>query len=288
MRKSGLLLACCLLAACAAGDDDRASSKGDVLQFNAGEPGLIVDGKPVSRELLAAVARGRAADLANGEQREQLQRELLDYVLLAQAARKEAADTDLQFSADVEVARLQGVANAFLAQYRRRHPIGDEAVKAEYDAQIAKAGTTTYDFSQLLFKSEADATVAAADLAKGKPFAAVYDAWHDKAQQAKAYKGVRLSQLPAPELVEALKALKPGEATRTPVKTAFGWHLIGLTASAPYAPPALDSIKGELRQLLERRQTEDYVAGLRAQAAVQEVGTQDKPASAPETPKPAQ
>jgi peptidyl-prolyl cis-trans isomerase C len=280
MRKIGLLLACSLLVACAAGDDeDRSAAKSDVLQFNTGEPGLIIDGKPISRELLAAIARGRGTSLDNPEQRDQALRELLDYVLLAQAARREGASTDMQFNADVEVARLQGVANAYLSHYRRLHPVTDEQVKAEYDAQIAKAGNTTYDFSQLLFKSEADATVAAAELAKGKPFAAVYDAWRDKAQQAKAFKGVRLSQLPVPELVQALQSLKAGEATKQPVKSSFGWHIIGVTATAPYTPPPLDSIKGELRQLLERKQTDAYVAGLRDQSAVQEVGKADKPAA---------
>jgi peptidyl-prolyl cis-trans isomerase C len=280
MRKFALLLACSLLAACAASDDeDRSATKSEVLQFNAGEPGLIIDGKPVSRELLAAIARGRATSLDNPEQRDQALRELLDYVLLAQAARREGASTDMQFNADVEVARLQGVANAYLSHYRRHHPVTDEQVKAEYDDQISKAGTVTYDFSQLLFKSEAEATVAAADLAKGKSFPAVYDAWKDKAQQATAYKGVRLSQLPAPELAQALQTLKTGEATRQPVKTSFGWHLIGVTATAPYAPPALDSIKGDLRQLLERKQADAYVTGLREQSAVQEVGVADKAAA---------
>lgn len=282
MRKFGLLLACSLLAACAASDDeDRSAAKSDILQFNSGEPGLIVDGKPVSRELLAAIARGRAISLDNPEQRDQALRELLDYVLLAQAARREGASTDMQFNADVEVARLQGVANAFLSHYRRQHVVTDEQVKAEYDDQIAKAGTTTYDFSQLLFKSEAEAIVAAAELGKGKSFAAVYEAWKDKAQQATAYKGVRLSQLPAPELISALQSLKPGEATKQPVKSSFGWHLLGVTATAPYAPPAFDSIKGDLRQLLERKQTDAYMANLREQSAVQEVGKADKPASPP-------
>ncbi len=271
MRKLLIVAACALLAACGDGDDAAPKKRGEVLQFNAGAPGMIVDGQGISKELLAAVARGRGWDLSNPQQREKAVRELLDYVLLAQAARRDAADTDTQYSADVEVSRLQGVANGMLVLYARRHPIGDEQMKAEYDEQTAKAGTLTYDFSQLLFTKEADALAAEADIAAGKPFATVFDTWRAKAQQAKAYKAVKLPQLPAPELVDALKALKAGEATKTPVKTAFGYHVIGLTATTPYTPPAFDQIKDEIRALLVARQNEAYLAKLRAQSAVQNV-----------------
>ena len=135
MRKIGLLLACCLLAAC--GSDDAPKPRGEVLQFNAGEPGMIVDGQGISKELLAAVARGRGWDLNNPAQHDKALRELLDYVLLAQAARKDAAENDTQYLADVEVARLQGVANAALSLYQRRHPIAEAQIKAAYDEQSA-------------------------------------------------------------------------------------------------------------------------------------------------------
>jgi len=149
-------------------------------------------------------------------------------------------------------------------------------MKAEYDDQTAKAGTLTYDFSQLLFTKEADALAAEADITAGKPFASVFETWRSKAQQAKAYKAVKLPQLPAPELVEALKSLKAGEATKVPVKTQFGYHVIGLTATTPYTPPAFDQIKDEIRALLVARQNEAYLAKLRAQSAVQNV--EDAPA----------
>ncbi len=54
MRKLTVVLGCLLLAACGGGEEP---ARREVLQFNAGQPGMIVDGKPVSRELLAAVAR---------------------------------------------------------------------------------------------------------------------------------------------------------------------------------------------------------------------------------------
>lgn len=275
MRKLTVVLGCLLLAACGGGEEP---ARREVLQFNAGQPGMIVDGKPVSRELLAAVARGRALSADDPAQHERVLRELLDYVLLAQAARREGAEADATFAADVEVARLQGVANAMLGWYARRHPISDEQLRTEYEAQVAKAGTSSYDFGQLLFDKEADAVAAAGELAAGKAFDKVADAWRAKAQQAQAYRGVHLAQLPSPELAQALQALKPGEATKVPIKTRFGYHLLGLVAVNPFTPPAFDQVKEELRRTLAARQNEAYVAGLREKSSVQDLNA---PAGAP-------
>ena len=107
----------------------------------------------------------------------------------------------------------------------------------------------------------------------------MYEAWQKKVQQAKAYKGVRLSQLPAPELVEAMKGLKAGEATKAPVKTRFGYHLIGVTATAPYTPPPYEQVKDEIRASLAARQNDEYLTKLRAQSAVQNVGATPAPAA---------
>lgn len=275
MRKLTLMLGCLLLAACGNGEEP---ARREVLQFNEGTPGMIVDGKPVSRELLAAVARGRAVSADDPAQHEKVLRELLDYVLLAQAARREGAEADATFAADVEVARLQGTANAMLGWYARRHPIGEEQLKAEYDAQVAKAGSSSYDFGQLLFQTEADALAAAGDLAAGKSFDQVAEAWRAKAQQGQAYKGVHLAQLPAPELAQALQALKPGETTRVPVKTRFGYHLLHLVAVNPFTPPAFDQVKDELRRTLTLKQNEAYVASLREKASVQDLNAPAAPA----------
>lgn len=169
MRKLTVVLGCLLLAACGGGEEP---ARREVLQFNAGQPGMIVDGKPVSRELLAAVARGRALSADDPAQHERVLRELLDYVLLAQAARREGAEADATFAADVEVARLQGVANAMLGWYARRHPISDEQLRTEYEAQAladvrAAAAEAAVQAASTILSQSVKGQVADDLLAKG-------------------------------------------------------------------------------------------------------------------------
>lgn len=263
MKKSFMIIVCALLGACSGDDAPRGA-----VRVSGGETAFTVNGDAVPQSVLAAVAAGRALDLAKPADRERAARELADYVLLAQAARRDNAEADDAFAAEAEAARLQGVANAAFARYTREHPISDETVKAEYDKQIAKAGSHVYDFTQLLFENDADANAAAAELAAGKKFGDVYVAWQGKAKQARTFKSTRLSQLPAPELADALQMLKPGEATNAPIKTRFGWHLLYLDAVNPFAPLPFERVKDELRKLLAQKQIDAYIADLRSKAAI--------------------
>lgn len=263
MRRAMPLLILAALAGCAA--DNKPLPP---VQYSAGEPALRVNDQPVAEALLVEVARGRGLDLANPEQRQRAIKELSDYVLLANYARKQALEGDAQFAASVEAQRLQGVANAAMEAYARSHPVSDEALKAEYDTQVAKAGSESYDFSQLLFDNEAEALKVSESLLAGKDWAAVYEEWKGKAKQAREFKDVRLVQLPAPELVDALKKLKPGEATKVPVKSQYGWHLFNLAATHPVTPPAYDSVSAELRKRMVARQGEVWMQKMRGEAVI--------------------
>lgn len=263
MRRVLPLLILVALSGCSGG-----AGKPPVVQFTAGEPALRVDDTPVSAALLDEVARGRGLDLSNPEQRQRAIRELSDYVLLASFARRQGMEDDGRFAGIVEAQRLQGVANATMDFYARTHPVTEEMLKAEYDAQVAKAGSDAYDFEQLLFDNEADALKAGEEVLAGKAWTDIYGAWQAKAKQAREFKDVRLVQLPAQELVDALKQLKPGEATKVPVKSQYGWHLLHLTATKPVTPPAFDSVRAELQKRMIARQGEQWMEKMRAEAVI--------------------
>ncbi|WP_257387691.1 peptidylprolyl isomerase [Tahibacter caeni] len=263
MRRVLPLLILATLAGCSGGP-----GKAPALQYTSGEPALRVNDQPVSGALLTEVARGRGLDLDNPEQRLRAIKELSDYVLLATVAQKQNMADDAAFGAIVEAQRLQGVANATLDYYARTHPISEAALKAEYDAQVAKAGSESYDFAQMLFDNETEALKASEALLAGKDWAAVYAEWQGKAKQAREFKDVRLVQLPSPELVDALKKLKAGESTRVPVKSQYGWHLMHLSATRPVTPPAFDAIRGELQKHMLSRQGEQWMQKLRGEAVI--------------------
>jgi peptidyl-prolyl cis-trans isomerase C len=276
MRKPFVCFASIALAGCAShGQDNR------IVQLPVGEPAVAtVNGTAVPQSLLEAVARQHNLDPAQPAQRDKALALVTDMVLLAQAAQRENFAADTGFRAQVEAARLQGVADAAFVQFQQRTPISDAMLKAEYDNQVAHAGKFAYDFSQLLFDNEADALKAEGDILSGKPFGQVFDAWRGKAKQARVFTRVRLNQVPE-ALAKALVALRNGESTKAPIKTEYGWHVVHLDIANPYTPPPFDQVKDGIRRGLLLRIGRERLDKLKQQAKI------DYPAgAAPTTPAP--
>jgi len=263
MNKAVVLSLCAILAACSA---DKSENR--IVELDANLPVVeTVNGTPVPQVLLDSIARARSLDLDKPDQRAKALTVLADFVLLADQARHDQVLSKPTVAADVEYARLSALASVTMEALQQQTPISDEQLKAEYDAQIAKTGKFDYDFSGLLFDNEASAVAAAAEL-HGKTFAQVYDAWKDKAKQAKVFTKVHLDQLPE-ELGKALAAMKPGDTTPAPIKTQFGWHLLSLTATNPLTPPPFEQVKEGVRRSMAANIARQRLEKLREQAKIE-------------------
>jgi peptidyl-prolyl cis-trans isomerase C len=244
-----------------------------------------VNGTAVPQSLLDAVARSHNLHLDKPEQREQALKSLTDLVLLSQAAQREDFFGDGQFRAEVEAARLRGVADAGVGELERKMTVGDDVLQAQYDAEVAHAGKFEFDFSQLLFANEDDALKAEGDLVAGKPFPQVFDAWRSKAKQAKVFTRVRLNQVPD-ALGKTLSDMKNGENTKVPVKTEFGWHVVHLDIANPFVPPAFDQVKEGIRRSTLLKMTQQRLETLREQAKVEYPPGTAAPTAKPVAPAP--
>ena len=289
MRKTLPFAACFLLAACSGGG----ASDSRVVQLPPNLPvAETVNGTPVPQELVDAFVRVKApkADMSNPEQRAEILRVLSDYVLLAEQAQRDKMAADPKFAANVEVARLAALANEAIIRLQQQTPISDEALKAEYDAKVARMGKFEYDFGNLLFASdkEDDALKAAGELVAGKPFAQVYDEWKGSASQSKVFSHISAGKLPEP-LAQAIAQMKVGDFSRTPVKTQFGWHVFHLDAQNPIVPPEFDKVKDEIRNGLQKKIGEERLAKLKQQAKIEyPAGTAPAAAKPVQAPTPAQ
>jgi hypothetical protein len=153
MRKTLPFAACFLLAACSGGG----AGDSRIVQLPPNLPvAETINGTPVPQELVDAFVRVKApkADMSNPEQRAEILRVLSDYVLLAEQAQRDKMAADPKFAANVEVARLGALANEAMIRLQQQTPISDEALKAEYDAKVARKGKFEYDFGNLLFASD--------------------------------------------------------------------------------------------------------------------------------------
>src|SRR5438067_1640833 len=51
-----------------------------------------------------------------------------------------------------------------------------------------------------------------------------------------------------PEFAGALIALKPGQYTRKPIQTQYGWHIIQLLETRELTPPPFDQVRAQLQK----------------------------------------
>ena len=286
-RQGGTLAAMLLaasLTACSSGAGDTHST---IRLANPGPAVETVNGEEVPQRLLEAFARARSWDLSRPELRERALKELTNHVLAAQAARDNKYMDDPDFAAQVEVSRLQGVAQATIAQFQKDSPLDDAALRAEYDKQVGKTSGTDYDFTQIVFSDEAAAKKAAAEIAGGKAFDKVLEAHKKDALQTRTFQHVRAAQMPE-SLAKALEGMKAGEVSKTPVQTPLGWHVVHLEAIVPHTPPPFEQVKEGMRRTMLKRTAEERVTKLRADAKIVPASPPPATAAAPATPaKPA-
>jgi peptidyl-prolyl cis-trans isomerase C len=265
MRNLSVIGICVLLSACSASS----SSDNRLIRLSGDLPvAETVNGTAVPQTLIEAFAKAHGADLTQPEQRAQILRLFADYVLLAEQAKRDNLLANPQFAAEVEVARLTALAKATMSDLQQQTPLSEQALKAEYDAQIARTGKFEYDFSQLLFANEDDAIKATGEVLGGKPFPQVYDAWKDKAKQAKVFTRIKQEQLPE-ALAKALAEMKNGETLRAPIKTQFGWHVVHLDIANPFTPPPFEQIKEKIRQTLSQQVAAQRLDKLKEQARIE-------------------
>lgn len=258
-----------LLAATAACSSDEGGSSGQstIQLADSGPTVETVNGEAVPQRLLEAFGRARNVDIAKPEVRDRALKELANYVVAAQAARDEKLMNDPDFAAQAEVLRLQAISTATVAEFQKRAQVDDATLRAEYEKQVARSSQPIYNYSQIVFRNQADAAKAAAEIATGKTFEKVADTRKNEALQARTLTNVRAAQVPEP-LAKALEAMKPGEISKVPVQTALGWLVVRLDATTSHPPPAFEDVKENLRRAALKRAGEDRMMKLRADAKV--------------------
>jgi peptidyl-prolyl cis-trans isomerase C len=163
--------------------------------------------------------------------------------------------------------------SAYVRDYLKANPVSETQLKKEYDAFVQNIGNTEYHVRHILVKDETEAkqiiaqlggkTTKFAELAKSKS--------QDPGNKAK---GGDLGWMVPSAFVQpfgdAIKSLKKGEITKTPVQTQFGWHIIWLEDTRPLTPPSFEQLKPQLLQRAEQQQVQKLVNDLREKAKIEE------------------
>ncbi len=232
-----------------------------------------VNGKPIPESLVDAVAANMAKQ--QGQQvtpqlKEQIKKEMILREVMVQQAEKQGLLKKPEIQDELEINRQNVLIRAVLGDYLSKHPVTDAQVKAKYDQFVKSFGSTEYEAQHILVPTQKEAEDVIAQLKKGAKFSALAKKYSK--DTGSATNGGKLGwSTPGnfvPAFADAMTKLKPGQYTTTPVQTQFGWHVIKLDATRPAKPPALEQLRPQIMQELQREEVQKYQQELLAGAKV--------------------
>ena len=229
--------------------------------------GVSIPQARVDMRAKAATAQGQAD---SPELRKAIREDLINIEVVAQEAVKLGLNKDPDVIQQIELNKQQVLAGAFLQDYAKSHPIGEDQIKQEYDKLKTKMGDKEYNVRHILVETEAEAKDIIAQLGKKTKFEKLAEKSKDAGS---AQRGGELGwAVPGnyvPEFANAILNLKKGEYTKQPVKSQFGWHVIKLDDIRDMKAPPFDNIKPQMLQRLQQQSIQKAISDLRAKAKVE-------------------
>ncbi len=213
--------------------------------------------------------------------------QMVDRQALVIQADKEGLQNEPQVQKALQSARNQVLQNAILT--REIGPmVTDAALHAKYDAEYTnKPGEEEVHARQILVPTEDDAKKVIAQLDKGADFAdlAKQDSKDPGAQNGGDLGFFKKADM-VPDFAAAAFALQPGQYTKTPVKTQFGYHVIKVEERRVAPPPSFDQAKAELRQQIIQAGVRQALDKARTGLTVEKFNVDGSPMTTPATPLP--
>jgi peptidyl-prolyl cis-trans isomerase C len=231
-----------------------------------------VNGATISSEVYEAFLRSAqrpGQPELTGEQKAQLLDQLINLELAARAAEKDGLDKQANTRAQLELVRLNVLADAEFARYLQAHPVSESQIKTEYDAQIA-ALPKEYKAKHILVETEDQARAVIDKLGKDQSFT---DLAKSESKDQSASNGGDLGWFTLQSMVkpfsDAVANLDKGTYTKSPVKTQFGWHVIQLDDMREAEPPPLDQVRDQIQGIVQRKQIQQHMTQMRDEALIQ-------------------
>jgi hypothetical protein len=158
-----LLVIAMLIAGCSGQQSAPAAAASASRAIEGAPVGDIVasiNGEGISSPMLEVYAKGRGLDPADPTQRQHALDSLIENVLLAQDAFARGVASRPEVQAELALVRLQQLAGRNLSDYRGSLKIGEEQVKAHYEAEVGRTGGVEVQLKHILLADQAIASAA--------------------------------------------------------------------------------------------------------------------------------
>jgi len=227
--------------------------------------GVAIPQARMDMRIKAAMAQGQpdSPDLRNS-----VREDLINLEILSQAASKKGLNKHTEVIQQIEITKQSILANAFVQDYIKTHPISDEALKQEFDRINKQRGNKEYKVSHILLKSEDEAKAVIEQLKTGK-FEDI--AMEKSMDPGSSVKGGDLGWAVPGNFVkpfsDAMVTLNKGQIS-APVQSQFGWHVIKLEDARDVKVPAFEEVKPNVTQHMQQQLIQQAIAELRSKAAI--------------------
>lgn len=233
----------------------------------------VVNGKPVPKERVEILKQQieRSGRPVSPEIEGQIKEEVIAREVFMQEASRLGLEASPEYKSQMELARQTVLIRELFEDFKRKNPVTDAEIKAEYDKFVAANQGQEYRASHILVPTENEAKAIIAALKKGGNFAEIA-----KKQSKDPGSGARGGDLDwanansyVPEFTQAMIKLQKGSYTQTPVKSQFGYHVIRLDDTRQAELPKLEDVKPQVAQQLEQQKLIQFQESLRAKAKVE-------------------
>ncbi len=246
----------------------------------------VVNGQYISKKSLSDL-ENEIAQRSQGQSfpKEKLLEELIQRELLVQEAKQKKLDQSADFTKQLATIKKTLLTQAAVQDFIKSSPVTDADLQAEYDKNVAASGSE-YKARHILVKTAEEAKQVISELAAGADFAELAKT---KSTGPSGPQGGDLGWFAAGQMVapfsEAVIALEDNKFTQEPVQTQFGYHVILREGARSQTPPPFESIKEQIRPMIQRQKLQEFLTGLRTKAKV-EVLLAKPEAAAPAIPAP--
>jgi peptidyl-prolyl cis-trans isomerase C len=236
-------------------------------------PLATVNGVAIPRSRLEHVIRQQVARGAQDSEqlRAQLREALINNELLMQDANRSGVAKKADVQQQLELTRMEVIANAAVAEHLRASPVADADIQKEYERAKQQTGDKEYKARHILVATEDEAKGLLADLKKGTKF-------EELAQKKSMDEGTRPKggdldwNVPSnfdKAFADAMVKLEKGKMTEAPVRSRFGYHLIQLDDVRALNFPPLPQVRQQIQQRLVDQKIQNLVRDLRAKAKIE-------------------
>jgi peptidyl-prolyl cis-trans isomerase C len=257
----------------------------------AGDIAATVNGTPISKYSVDQIAeqRGAMGQPDSPETRKAIINQLALTMLASQEAIKKNLDKSPDVIDQINLTRQSILANAYVEDYIKNHPVSDDMLKAEYDKVKAQMSGTEYKARHILVDKEALAKTIIAKLKKNPKLFDSLARQYSKDPGSKN-KGGELGWFDphgmVPEFAAAVAKLRKGKFTLEPVKTQFGYHVILLEDTRAKEAPTFEQVKPQLAKQLQQQSLKKLFDDLKANAKIEITASPAEAQSAAPAKKP--